>query len=282
MMDCEKYSVLMSVYNKENPLFLQRSVESMLAQTKLADEIVIVKDGPLNSELDEVIDNFKKADPEVFTIIQLEKNLGLGLALNEGLKIARNNLIVRMDSDDISIADRCEIQLKQFANHEDLVIVGSHIDEFEDDPDNIFSRRIVPLDNKDIVKFSKRRSPFNHPTVVFRKDKVLEIGGYRNVMRKEDIDLFIRMIKSKHYAMNIDQSLLLFRSNKDNFKRRKTFENCISYIKVILNSYKIGHSSLLDLIYVSISQMIILVSPVWLLKYISNEVLRSKVVRGSK
>jgi len=272
----KKYSVLMSVYYKENPEFLETSIESMLNQTLKPDEIVIVKDGKLTKELDEVIEYYTSKYQNLFTIVALRENIGLGLALNEGLKACRNELVARMDSDDISVENRCELQVEEFIKNENLCIVGTMIYEFYDDPDNIVSARIVPKKHEDILKFSRRRSPFNHPTVMYKKSEVLRCGGYRDIKRKEDIDLFGRMLNQGCLSMNIDKPLLLFRSNEDNFKRRKSWENCRSYIAVIYDFWKKGYSSTIDLVYVIVGQLIMFISPVWLLKRISDTLLRKK------
>jgi glycosyltransferase involved in cell wall biosynthesis len=270
-----KYSVLMSLYYKENPEFLRLSIESMLAQTLKPDEIVIVKDGILTEELDRIIEYYVLKNPNLFTIVPLKQNLGLGLALNEGLKKCRNEIVARMDTDDISLDIRCELQMEEFANNSQLSIVGSLINEFYDEPNNIVSSRVVPTEHEDILKFSRRRSPFNHPTVMYKKSAVLGCeGGYHDVRRKEDIDLFGRMLNQGHIARNIDKPLLLFRSNEDNFKRRKSWENCKSYIAVIYDFWKKGYSSIFDLLIVSVGQLIMYFSPLWLLKIISNSFLR--------
>jgi glycosyltransferase involved in cell wall biosynthesis len=271
-----KYSVLMSIYHKEKPDFFIESIESMLRQTIKPDEIVIVKDGPLTPELDQVINKYTNQEPGLFTIVPLEKNLGLGLALNEGLKRCRNELVARMDTDDISIENRCELQLKEFDKNPDLCIVGTWTNEFYDKPSNIVTSRIVPEEHEDIMKFSRRRSPFNHPTVMYKRSSVLNCGGYQDVLRKEDIDLFIRMLHNGCFSMNIPMPLLLFRSNEDNYKRRKTWVNCKSYISVIYRFWKMGYSSTADLIVVVIGQMVMFLSPVWLLKLLSDKLLRKK------
>jgi glycosyltransferase involved in cell wall biosynthesis len=266
----------MSVYHKENPEFLRISIESMLNQTLKPDEIVIVKDGELTKELDEVIDFYASKYLDLFTIVSLSKNVGLGLALNEGLKVCRNELVARMDSDDISLSNRCELQVNEFNKNSNLSICGTMINEFYDDPDKIVSSRIVPTKHKDIVKFAKRRSPFNHPTVMYKKSEVIKCGGYQDIKRKEDIDLFGRMLSQGCIAMNIDKALLLFRSNEDNFKRRKSWKNCSSYIAVIYSFWKKGFSGIIDLIIVIIGQMVMFLSPLWLLKILSNTLLRKK------
>src|SRR5690625_1956681 len=149
----EKYSVLMSVYYDEKPEYFKASIESMVDQSLLPNQIVIVKDGELTEELNEIINKFEVTYPDIFTIVPLKENVGLGLALNEGLKKCRNELVARMDTDDISIKERCELQVHEFLNNDYLTIVGSVINEFDEDPNKVISSRIVPLKHEDILKF---------------------------------------------------------------------------------------------------------------------------------
>ena len=254
----EKYSVLMSLYWKEKPEYLVTAIDSMLNQTVKPDEIVIVEDGPLTEELYNVLDVYG----EQIKRIKNEKNLGLGLALNVGLKHCRNELVARMDTDDISKKDRCEKQLKLFEKKPYLSIVGAWVDEFYYSPHKIVSTRVVPMRSNDIYNFAKRRSAFNHPVVMYRKSKVLENNGYSNLRRNQDVDLFGRMMFSGCQAENIDESLLYFRSNADLAKRRKSWENTKSYIITIKKLYKIGYSSLLDYIIVVMAQMGMFIMPI--------------------
>ena len=267
----------MSIYCKEKPEFLKMSVESMLQQTVPPDQIVIVKDGKLTSELDKVIDNYKKRYPEIFTVVSLEKNVGLGAALNEGLKQCRNELIARMDTDDISVKDRCELQLKEFMKNNNLSIVGGMIDEFYGSPDNIITSRVVPLKHDDILKFSRRRNPFNHPTVMYKRSAVLECGGYSNYRKCQDFDLFVRMLHKGYKGLNIDRSLVLFRVDKDYLKRRKSWEKCKYNIIILYKFWREGYSSFIDLIIVSLSQLFILIMPLRLVKWIYEKFLRQKL-----
>lgn len=270
----EKYSVLMSVYEKEHPDHVRQSINSMLNQTLPPDEIVLVKDGKLTEELDQVIEKYGSSYPTIFTIVALKENVGLGLALNEGLKASKNELIARMDTDDISIPDRCELQVLKFRESDDLSIIGSNIDEFYDSPNEIISSRIVPTDHEDILKFSKRRNPFNHPSIMYKKSAVMKQGGYGNFRRNQDLDLFVRMLNSGCTAANIDQSLVLFRADKDNLRRRKSWEKCRSYIGMIYSFWRKGYSSLLDLIIVATSQVVVYLAPVSFLGWLSNNYLR--------
>lgn len=271
----DKYSVLMSVYEKEKPEYLTLSIESMLNQTVQPDEFIIVKDGPLSKELDSVIEQYAK-DNELFTIIPLEKNGGLGRALNFGIKASRNELIARMDSDDIAKPNRCELQLQAFAKDHTLSICGTQIDEFIDTIDNVISSRIVPCSNEEIVAFAKRRSPFNHPTVMYKKSTLEKLDGYAEYGRKEDLDLFIRMVMAGYKAINLEDHCLWYRTSTDNLQRRRTWKNCSEYIAIMFKFFKKGHIGLLDMVYVFCGQMFMYLMPVQIVSRLSDRLLRKK------
>lgn len=268
------YSVLMSVYCKENPKYFEKSILSMLEQTIPPSEIILVKDGPLPMELNKVIDNFSQKHRSLFNVVELEKNIGLGLALNEGLRASNNELVARMDTDDISLPERCELQLKEFEKDQLLDIVGTMVDEFYDDPLKPVASRILPTQHDEIVKFAKRRSPFNHPTVMYKKSKVLSSGGYADLRRNQDVDLFARMLFAGCRAKNIDKSLVLFRSNADLLKRRRSWENTKSYIATIGKLWKLGFSSFTDYAIVAIAQTIMFISPISIQKWLYKNFLR--------
>ena len=124
-MKMEKYSVLMSLYFKEKPEYLRLAIQSMVDQTLKPDEIVIVKDGQITSELQRELDVFVDKYPILFKIVGYENNRGLGLALNYGLEHCKNELVARMDTDDIAKPNRCEKQLMAFEKDQDLSIVES-------------------------------------------------------------------------------------------------------------------------------------------------------------
>lgn len=272
-----RYSVLMSVYIKEKPEYFDQSLVSMVKQTLMPDQIVLVKDGRLTKELEDVITKYEKKYPQLFTVVPLEENIGLGRALDEGIKYCRNELIARMDTDDISLPERCEIQVKRFNENPELSVLGTMIDEFYNTPDNIISSRNVPTTNDKIHKFMKRRSPFNHPTVMYKKSDVVRCGGYGKMRRKQDLDLFSRMINNGCKAENIDQSLVLFRSNEDSFNRRQSWSYVRSYIEVQFEIWKRGHCGLEDLIYVILGQIFIFIAPAPLMKEITNKHLRNNI-----
>jgi len=270
----EKYSVLMSLYIKEKPKYLKMAIDSMLDQTIKPDEIVVVFDGPLTEELYSTVDEYQATNPGLFNIVRNEKNLGLGRALNNGLRICRNDLVARMDTDDISKPSRCEKQLRRFEQKPDLAILGAWVDEFNSSPNEIVSTRKVPTEFNEIYRFAKKRSAFNHPVVMYRKSEVLKNHGYNDLRRNQDVDLFGRMLFSGCKAENLGEALLFFRSNDDLAKRRKSWENSISYIETIEKFWKMGYSSFGDYITVTIAQIGMFLMPTRLQHWIYTRFLR--------
>ena len=269
----EKYSVLMSLYKKEKPEFLRCAIDSMLNQTVPPDEIVIVEDGPLNEDLYGVLSEYENQIKRV----RIENNVGLGLALNKGLAVCHNDLVARMDTDDISKANRCEKQLQRFQEKPQLSIVGAWVDEFVDSTENVISTRAVPTDSDKIYQFAKRRSAFNHPVVMYRRSKVLEQNGYSNLRRNQDVDLFGRMLFAGNKAENIGESLLWFRNNDDLAKRRKSWENTKSYIATIYHFWRMGYSSFSDYMIVMVAQTCMYIIPIRIQNVIYRLFLRKQV-----
>lgn len=267
--EAHKYSVLMSLYKKEKPEYLRLALESMMHQTIAPDEIILVEDGPLTDELYAVLDEY----PNLHRV-KNETNLGLGLALNRGLRECRNELVARMDTDDISKPERCEKQLARFAEKPYLAIVGSHIDEFVGTTSNVISQRIVPTTSEAIYNYAKRRSAFNHPTVMYSKTAVLANDGYADLKRNQDVDLFGRMQFNGYKAENIDEALLWFRSSDELAKRRKSWQNTWSYIATIRKFWKIGYSGFRDYIMIAIAQAGMYLMPVKMQNMVYKKFLR--------
>lgn len=213
------FSVLLSLYKKELPFYLQQSLNSLFSQTLLPDEIILVKDGPLTAELDAVVSDYTARYP-ILKVVPLTKNQGLGKALNEGLKHCSYDLVARMDTDDIAKPDRFEKQMKVFEEYPELDLVGAWIDEFEGTPQHVLSIRWVPETSEQILAYCKKRNPVNHPVVMFRKSAVLAAGGYLHFPLFEDYYLWVRMLRNGAKFYNIQESLLYFRTSSDMFKRR--------------------------------------------------------------
>ena len=216
----KKYSVLMSLYYKENAEYLALALDSMINQTIKPDEIVMIYDGPLTDNLYQVMDSYVERYPNLFNIIKNEKNIGLGSSLRKGVERCKNELIARMDTDDISVNNRCEQQLELFNADEDLDIVGGNINEFIDSPKKIVSHRNVPSSDQNIKKYMKGRCAFNHMTVMFKKSSVLQSGNYIDWHFNEDYYLWLRMMKNKCKFANIDSALCYVRVGKEMYSRR--------------------------------------------------------------
>ncbi|MFY0253355.1 glycosyltransferase [Chitinophaga sp. 30R24] len=213
-------SVLMAVYIKDQPPFLHLALQSIVEQTVLPDEVVIVKDGKVTKEIEEVICSYTNRFPELFKIVVLENNVGLGAALREGLLHCSGKYVARMDADDISKPDRFERQLEFLNADPDCAVVGGLVQEFINEPGDIQQIRFVPLDASAIIKFARKRSPLNHPTVMFRKEAILAVGSYQDVPYFEDYYLWLRLISADFKIWNINDSLLFFRVGNDMIGRR--------------------------------------------------------------
>lgn len=214
----EKFSVLMSVYYKENPSFLKQALESVWWQTAKPSEIVVVKDGPLTPELDSTLATLAAVMP--IKMVPLSKNNGLGKALSIGLQTCSNELIARMDSDDIAKPNRFERELAVFETNPEIDVVGSWVDEFQESTEHIVAQRTVPETDWEIKKYARHRNPMNHPTVMFRKPSVIEVGSYVHMPLYEDYYLWVRMLCAGFHFYNIQSSLLYFRTSADLYKRR--------------------------------------------------------------
>ncbi len=213
-----KISVLMSVYKNDKPEWIELSVKSVVDQTVKPDEILLIVDGPVSDEIKNKINELEK-EIKILKVNALEQNIGLGNVLKMGLPMTKNDIVARMDADDISKPDRFEKQLNYMIEN-DLDIVGSYIEEFSVDSNKIDSIREVPITMKDVEGYIKSRNPFNHMTVMMKKQKALEAGGYLDMHYCEDYYLWCRMFLSGAKMGNIPESLVLARMNADTFRRR--------------------------------------------------------------
>ena len=239
------FSVLMSVYYKENPEWFKIALDSVINQTLQPNEIVLVEDGKLTEELYQVIDEYKTKYPNLFNVVPLEKNSGLGEALRVGVLNCSNELIARMDTDDIARNDRFEKQIKLFKDHPDIDVVGSWISEFENKPDEIISYRQVPSEHSRIYKFGQFRCPVNHMTVMYKKSAVLEAGNYQTFKNIEDYYLWGRMLKKGATFANLPECLVNVRAGNAMFKRRANLTYFFrSEFPLHTELYKMGFISL--------------------------------------
>ena len=217
----QKFSVLMSVYEKESPEYLSLSLQSNLEnQTRKPDEFVLVCDGPLTEQLDSVILDYVNKFPNIIRVYRLEKNQGLGRALNYGLTKCSNDIVARSDSDDVCENNRFEIQIGFMELHSDVAVVSSYIDEFISEPSKPERIKRLPLDHDALYKMAKFRNPINHMAAVFRKNVILEIGSYRHIPYVEDYELWVRAMINGYKLANVDQVLVHARVGNGMIQRR--------------------------------------------------------------
>jgi len=227
-----KFSLLMSIYEKENANFFNSCMNSIIKQTHPPSEIILVKDGPLSKELEKIIAKWQNKLGGKLKIIALDRNVGLGYSLQHGLLNCTNEIVARIDTDDICREDRFEKQIKFLDNNPDIDVVGCWVAEFENNINNIISIRKVPISYNKIKKYARFRNPLNHPSVVFRKHAILICGGYQPFRALEDYYLWIRMLLKGRRFANLPEALLLFRLDKYTFDRRGGLKYLFTEIKL--------------------------------------------------
>lgn len=271
------YSILMSVFKNDNPNYLIQSIESMLKQTIMTNDFVIVVDGEIDSNIQSILNEYKKKYPNIFNYLFINKNQGLGYCLKKGLEICKNNYVARMDSDDISMPNRIENQLKMFELDPDLDIVGTQVLEFNDTISDIISIRSVPYKNKDIIKFLKLRDPFNHPSVVFKKTSIISVGNYNDYRKNQDTDLWIRLFVKGCKGANTVKPYLYFRFDNKTIYRRRSLTNFKTLLKIRWKSVKLGFNNIFEFIFIFLTQLFILIVPYKILDMIYKFFLRRKI-----
>jgi glycosyltransferase involved in cell wall biosynthesis len=214
----EPFSLLMPVYDGDRPDFLRRAFRSAVGdQTLRPDQVIIVRDGPVRDELATCLDELQANSPVPVTFVPLERNGGLGPALDRGLAASSHDVVARMDADDVAMPYRFEVQLPLIENAD---IVGSGLLEFINDTDNVVGQRVPPLEPENINRYARIHDPFNHPTVVYRRSAVLAAGGYGDIPLMEDYSLFARMLANGARPVNVPEPLVFYRVGADAFKRR--------------------------------------------------------------
>lgn len=269
------FSVLMSLYIKERTEYARACFESLLKQTVLADEWVIVEDGPLTEEMYVLLNEYESRYPGLIKRVPLKENQGLGKALREGVLHCTYELIARMDTDDIAREDRFERQLALFENNPDLDICGSHIKEFTEDPGRTTSIRKVPIEEKEIYKYQKRRDSFNHMTVMYKKSAVLEAGNYQHALLMEDTLLWVNMMRNGARCANVDDYLVYVRTGTDMFQRRGGWTYFKKYKSGRKAIYQTGYISWFDYMYTLLVQLVVALMPNRVRKVIFEQLLRT-------
>lgn len=278
----DNYSVLMLVYAAERLEHLAQAFESMMGQTVQPNDFVVVCDGPLTAELDAYLEQQRQRYPGVVQLVRLSENRGTGAAANEGLRYCRNDLVAKMDADDISVACRCEKQLQAFLARPELAVLGGDIEEFDKDPDAPFAVRSVPKTYEGIRRFARRRQPFNNVSVMYRRSAVEAVGGYRQLRRSEDFDLYVRLLHAGYPAANLDEVLVKARVNTDAVSRRASWETLKGCAHSRWNAYRLGCASLMDVAVCVGGELFIMLCPGKMQQWIYRRFLRRECSEGQK
>ncbi len=215
----QPFSLLMSTWAGDRPDYLREAfVSTVDEQTRRPTQVVLVQDGPVPDELADEIRHLVETSPVPVRHVEMAENVGLGPALDAGLRASDHEIVARMDADDVSTPDRFEKQLPLIEAGAD--IVGSGLWEFGESPGDTVGRRTPPTDPDEIRRVIRFRDPFNHPTVVYRRTAVLAAGGYSDMALMEDYLLFTRMIASGAVPANLAEPLVHYRVGDGAYARR--------------------------------------------------------------
>lgn len=271
----DKFSVLMSVYCKEQPEFLDLALESVLInQTILPNEVLVVEDGKLTKELDSVLEKYYNKFPQIIKLVSFKENMGLGLALQKGLKKCRYDIVMRMDTDDIACPDRFEKQLKYMNDHPEISVVGGKIGEFLETPDEKLRMKDMPLTYEEVIKYSKFRNPLNHMTVCFRKKDVFEVGNYQPLLYLEDHYLWARLLVAGKKIENLPDLLVKVRIGNGFYERRGTKKYLAGWKELQQYLYDNKFITYFQKIRNKFGMSIMVYCPKWFRKFLYNKVLR--------
>ena len=230
----------MSVYKNDNPEFFKLAVESAtIKQSFPPSEVVLVVDGPIPDSIDKVIAELQAELPMPMNVIRLKENVGHARSRQTGLKATHFPIIAIMDSDDVCNPERFAKQIDYIEHHPDVDVVGTQITEFVDTEDNIVGTRICPLNDKDIKAYLKARCPMNLVSVMFKKESVLEVGGFIDWYCEEDYYLWIRLVEKNYKFGNVDENLVNVRVGKEMYGRRGSWRYFKSEAR--LQGYMLKH-----------------------------------------
>lgn len=241
------FSLLMSVYKYDDASFLEQALKSIEANSLIPTDFVLVCDGELTDELNNIVDNYANRLP--FNVIRLPHNVGLGRALQTGIDYCKCEWVARFDADDICVLDRFEKQIAFIKQNPDVDVVGGQIVEFVNDPNEINThKKVVPTSYHHIYHYAKSRNPINHMTVMIKKSAVLDVGNYRHAPLYEDYDLWVRMLTKGYKLANTDEVLVYVRGGGNMYQRRGGVSYAQQEIKMQIGFYKMGLISVLQLI----------------------------------
>ena len=268
-----KVSVLMSIYVKEKPEYLQAAMESILAQTYPIDEIMIIEDGPLTDQLYDIVRYYQNKHPEIIRTFAFERNRQLGRALAKGVELCSNELVARMDTDDIAMPDRIEKQVAYMEAHPQVHVLGGAIREFNDEgtTDRV---KLMPKTQEEILSYVKNRNPLNHMTVMFRRSAILEVGNYQLFPYLEDYSLWSRMLSKGYQIRNIDDILVRARTSMALVSRRSGWDYFKDFARLRKFQHELGLTTVLEYMISMAGTFVVIMQPGFIKELAYKKILR--------
>ena len=268
-----KVSVLMSVYVKEKPEYLKAAMDSILAQTYPVDEIMLIEDGPLTEPLYNLIRDYQEKYPSVIRTFAFEENRQLGRALAKGVELCSNELIARMDTDDIAEPDRIKKQVAYMEAHPEVHVLGGSIREFNDEG-TIDRVKHMPLTQEEIYRYAKLRNPLNHMTVMYRRSAILEIGNYQHFPFLEDYSLWSRMLTKGYQIRNLEDVLVRARTSMALVRRRSGWDYFKTFSRLRKLQHELGLTNTLEYLKAMAGTFLMIMQPGFVKELAYKKVLR--------
>lgn len=273
-----KFTVLIPVYAKEKAENFRLALDSILNQTLFPNEILIIEDGKLGDDLEEIVENVEKQYSNIVRVIRLERNIGIGKVRALGVEECKYEWIAFMDSDDISLPDRFEKQIAYIKQHSDIDMLGGQVTEFDTTPENIISKRIMPLEHNEIYEFAKFRNPMNNVSIMFKKSLALKIGNYKIDYGFEDYEFIVRYLFNGYKVENIPDIIVNVRSGQWMMNRRQGLEYFFKYEYVCMKAFwDMGFINYWEFLRNVLLKFPLRVIPNWMRNLIYKKVLREKV-----
>lgn len=263
----QAFSVIMPFYRGDQADHFDKAIQSLQEQTLIPDEVVLIQDGPVSWELENLVRDWQGRWSAI-NWVQLPKNLGLSGALNAGIEAAQHEWLARMDADDICRSDRFEKQLALIDSDPELAILGSWIEEFDEEMKESLAVRRLPETDPEIRSYARWRCPFNHMTVMYRKSILQDLGPYTNFGAVgDDYELWARFIMANHKTANIQENLVMARAGNSMFKnRRRGFKYLRNEIAEINALYALGLLKPWHYVFHVLVKSIVRLSPSWMVR----------------
>lgn len=272
-MSLSRFTVVMSVYHADCPILFQKAVDSVLNQTLKPTEVIIVADGPVGDKIEKVLIGL--SSESTIKIIRCTKNGGLAVSRKVAIAEASTEYVAVMDSDDICVRNRFEIQMAVLSDGK-TDVVGGWVEEFQERPGDIGLIRKVPLSPDEIWSYGKWRSPCNHVTLMFKKESYDLIGGYSNALACEDWEMLSRMLVGGLNIYNVPNILVHCRGGTSMVARRRTSREILGASRSFWQMYKNRYFSLVHVFAHILVRVILRVLPSNLTKFVYKNLLRVK------